>query len=151
MNQHDFVSGLVWLSFSICVAVEGITLGIGPFNNPGAGFVLFWSSLFLAILSFCQVIRSVRPRAGGTLILHSFQDVAWINVLLSIMALVVYSALLAKVGFIVISFLFMVFLYWLGRIKLWVAAMSALVTIAVAYSIFHFALLVQFPRGLFGW
>jgi hypothetical protein len=49
------------------------------------------------------------------------------------------------------TFCFMMLLYALGKPRLWITVGGAFVTIMLAYIIFHFALQVQFPRGILGW
>jgi multisubunit Na+/H+ antiporter MnhE subunit len=46
---------------------------------------------------------------------------------------------------------FMALLYCLGRVKPQLSIGGAIVTVVLAYVIFHFALQVRFPRGIFSW
>jgi hypothetical protein len=45
----------------------------------------------------------------------------------------------------------MLLLYAFGRPKAWITFAGAFVTVILAYIIFHFALRIQFPRGILGW
>ena len=81
----------------------------------------------------------------------SWRGMKWGNVLVTVIALLLYASLLTRIGFLLMTFGFMVLLYGLGKPKLWITIAGAFVTIMLAYIIFHFALQIQFPRGILGW
>lgn len=151
MNRHDLVSGLFWLGISIFVSFRGAHLGIGSFSNPGPGFVLFWSSLILGILSIVLVIKGILGKGGQRMLADSWRGLKWSHVLVTLIALSLYASFLIQIGFLIMTFGFMILLYALGETKLWVTVTGAFVTIMLAYIIFHFALRIQFPRGILGW
>ena len=151
MNRHDLVSGLFWLGISIFVSVRGTQLGIGSFSIPGSGFILFWSSLILGILSIVLVIRGVLGKGGQRMLADSWRGLKWSHALVTLIALSLYASFLIQIGFLFMTFGFMVLLYALGETKPWVTVTGAFVTIMLAYIIFHFALQIQFPRGILGW
>jgi hypothetical protein len=151
MNRHDLVSGLFWLGISIFVGVKAIQLGVGVFSNPGPGFVLFWSSLIFGILSIVLMIRSVLGKEKKRRLSDSFTGLKWSNALIATVALFVYASFLTTVGFLLLTFGFMVLLFTLGKAKPWITVAGAFVTIMLAYIIFHFGLQIQFPRGILGW
>jgi hypothetical protein len=151
MNRHDLTSGLFWLGISLFVIYMALELGIGAFSNPGPGFVLFWSSLIFGILSIVLVIKAILGKGGARLFSDSWKGLKWSNVLIAVIALFLYASFLTKIGFLLMTFGVMVLLYSLGKPKLWVTVVGAFVTIMLAYTIFHFALQIQFPRGILGW
>jgi len=151
VNRHDLVSGLFWLGISIFVSFRGIQLGIGSFSIPGSGFILFWSSLILGILSIVLVIRGVLGKGGQRMLADSWRGLKWSHALVTLIALSLYASFLIQIGFLIMTFGFMILLYALGETKPWVAVTGAFVTIMLAYIIFHFALQIQFPRGILGW
>lgn len=151
MNRHDILSGLFWIGVSIFVSIQGVHLGVGTFLTPGPGFVLFWSSLIFGILSIVLVIRAILGRGGKRRLADSWRGLKWSHVLITIIALFLYASLLTRVGFLLMTFGFMVLLYGIGKPKPWVTVAGAFVTIMLAYVIFHFALQIQFPRGILGW
>ncbi len=150
MNRHDVISGIFWLGIAVFVAIMAVELGIGVFSNPGPGFVLFWSGLIFGILSIALVIKGLLGN-GHRGLLDSWRGLKWNNVLITIVALFLYATFLTEIGFLLMTFGFMVLLYALGKPKLWIAIAGSFVTIMLAYVIFHFALQIQFPRGILGW
>jgi hypothetical protein len=151
VNRHDLASGLFWLGISIFVFCRAIQLGIGVFSNPGPGFVLFWSSLIFGILSILLVINGILGKSGQRILTDSWRGLKWSHVLVTVIALFLYASFLTQIGFLLITFGLMMLLYALGTPRLWIIVGGAFVTITLAYIIFHFALQVQFPRGILGW
>jgi len=151
MNRHDIASGLFWLGISIFVLFMAVELGVGAVSNPGPGFVLFWSSLIFGILSSVLIIKAVIGKGGARHLTDSWRGLKWRNALITIVALFLYAAFLTSIGFLIMTFAVMVLLYSLGKPKPWVSVAGAFVTIMLAYIVFHFALQIQFPRGVLGW
>jgi hypothetical protein len=128
-----------------------VELGVGPFSNPGAGFVLFWSSLIFGILSIALMVKGILGKGGQKALSDSWRGLKWTHVLITVIALFLYATFLTHVGFLLMTFGFMALLYALGKPKPWIAVTGSFVTIMLAYIIFHFALQIQFPRGILGW
>jgi hypothetical protein len=128
-----------------------LQLGVGAFSNPGPGFVLFWSSLIFAILSIVLIIRSILGTGGSRKLSDSWRGLKWGNVLITVFGLFLYAAFLTRIGFLLMTFGFMVVLYALGKTRAWITVAGAFVTILLAYVVFHFALQIQFPRGILSW
>jgi hypothetical protein len=151
VNRPDAASGLFWLGVSIFVGVKAIELGIGGFSAPGPGFVLFCSSLLFGVLSIVLVIRSFTGKRGEMRLADPFRGLKWGRALTVMMALFVYASLLDRVGFLLMTFGLVAVLFALGGVSRWVSIAGAIVTVIVAYVVFHFGLLVQFPRGILAW
>jgi hypothetical protein len=151
VNRHDLASGLFWLGISIFVGIMAIELGVGAFSNPGPGFVLFWSSLIFGILSVALVMKGILGKGSRKTLSDSWKGLKWSNVLITIIALFLYATFLTRIGFLLMTFGFMALLYALGKPRPWIAVLGSFVTIMLAYIIFHFALQIQFPRGILGW
>jgi hypothetical protein len=151
VNRRDVASGLFWLGISIFVGTKAIELDIGRFSAPGPGFVLFWSSLLFGVLSIVLLIRSFTGKGGRTLLSDPFRGLKWGRALSVIVAIFVYTALLNRVGFLLMTFGLVAILFALGRVNRWVSISGAVVTVILAYVVFHFGLQVQFPRGILAW
>jgi putative tricarboxylic transport membrane protein len=151
VNRHDLVSGLFWLGISIYVSVMAMQLGIGVLANPGPGFVLFCSSGLFGILSIVLIIKTLLKKDTKRILADSWRDLKWTHVLVTVLGLFLYASFLRHIGFLIMTFAFMALLYALGKVKPWISVAGAFVTILLAYLVFHFALQVQFPRGILGW
>lgn len=151
VNRHDFLSGLFWLGVSIFAITKSLGLGVGVFTNPKPGFLLFWSSLFFGILSIILVAKSTLGRSGRTKLTDSWAGLNWWNPVITIVLLFLYASFLNSIGFLLAMLGFMALLYCLGRVKPQLSIGGAIVTVVLAYVIFHFALQVRLPRGIFLW
>ena len=151
MNRHDLTSGLFWFGVSIFALIQAVHLGVGTFLTPGPGFVIFWSSLIFGTLSVVLVIKAILGKGGKRKMGDSWRGLKWAHVLITIISLFIYASFLTRIGFLLMTFGFMALLYGLGKTKPWITVSGAFVTIMLAYIIFHFALQIQFPRGILGW
>ena len=151
VNRHDLISGFFWLGVSIFVIIEALELEVGVFSNPKPGFLLFWSSLIFGILSIILVAKSILGKSGRTKLTEAWRGLTWWNPIITIVLLFLYASFLRSIGFLLAMFGLMALLYSLGRVKPQVSIAGAIVTVILAYAIFHFALQVQFPRGIFSW
>ena len=151
MNKRDLLSAISWLGIAVFVITKALELGIGTPSAPGAGFLLFCSSLLFGLLSIVLGIKAVVHSGEKKGIIELWHGLTWSNVLIAVLALILYSLFLLKVGFVIATTAFMIVLYGVGRMKAWAVIVSALVTVALTYLIFHYALQIEFPRGPFRW
>ncbi len=151
MNFRDIISGLFWLAISIFVFIKSLELGFGNFSAPGSGFTFFWSSFILGILSIILIIRSVFKKDESNVLKNLWKDVKWNRAILIIIMISLYALFLDKLGFVLTTFLLLVFLFWMGKMKYWVTILSAIITVVISYIFFHFILQIIFPRGILGW
>jgi hypothetical protein len=150
MDKRHIISGFFWLAISIFVILKSFELGIGTFSSPGSGFVFFWASLILGVLSICLIVRSLLEKKGMKLI-DLWKGVKWIKVVLTIIIIFLYAITLTELGFILSTFLLMVVLFIMGNVKYWVALSYGFLTMILSYILFHFLLQIQFPRGILNW
>jgi hypothetical protein len=73
------------------------------------------------------------------------------NLLFPLGALVFYALFLERLGFLLDTFLFLLFLFKMARPKIWVlpVVLSALI-VTVAHFLFSVLLQSQFPKGMWG-
>jgi hypothetical protein len=151
VNRHDFISGLFWLGISVFVITKALELQVGVFSDPKPGFMLFWSSLIFGILSIVLAAKSIMGRSGQTKLGDSWRGLTWWNSVITIALLFLYASFLKSIGFLLAMSALMAVLYALGRVKPHVSIAGAIVTVFLAYVIFHFGLQVPFPRGILTW
>jgi putative tricarboxylic transport membrane protein len=143
----DRISGLVVFLLAFGIFWQGRGLSIGSLHAPGPGF-------FPALIAAVLVLLSLFLMIGGGK-RESEEDAvsapAIIRMLVLFAALVAYFLLLEYLGFVVVSFLLMFFLFlWVGRQRWYVAFSSAVTCIGLAYVLFEMLLKSNLPRGVFG-
>jgi putative tricarboxylic transport membrane protein len=144
--SRDLTSGLFWFAVAIFFAIEAFTnQNLGTLRQPGPGFFPFWGSIILGSFCLALIIRSLmsseRLEPGA---------IRWPPLLIVLSSLVGYLLLLEMLGFVFVTFLFLMMLFRFANTE-WIksVAWSAIATV-FAYVLFRHWLQVQFPRGPFG-
>jgi hypothetical protein len=150
MRIYDQVGSLFWLLIAVYVCIGSLRLGLGTPRSPGMGFMTFGGSVLLGIFSLIVFFRGFFtreepktevPRAGRL----------WTRVLMVAIALLIYSSLMSFLGYLINTFLLMIFLFGIIRRMKWRwVFVSSFVATFATYYIFSKWLNCQFPYGLFG-
>lgn len=149
MKNPDRGTSLFWLGLSVLVVVQSIRLGIGTPRSPGMGFFAFCASGLLGVLSAALFVRSTIA-TGSTRPKAAFAGKRWGRVIAVLVATSVYAAVLPVTGYLIGTFLLMVFIFLMtGLAWKWILASSFFSTI-VTYYVFSVWLGCQFPTGILG-
>jgi len=150
LNLVDQLSGFFWIGISIFVCLESVHSEIGTYQSPGAGFFPFWSGITLGIFALILIAKSWIEKKE-TKVMDLWKGKEWDKVILTLTSLLIYALLLPRLGYLITTFGLMAFLFSLiGRPRLWIQGVSALITMLVTYIIFYVWLKVQLPKGIFG-
>ena len=143
---RDLVSGLFWLAVAIFAAVHGLSsLQFGSLNRPGPGFFPFWGGVVLALLSAVLIVSSFwRAPVASRVRPESWKPVVVVGALLA------YLLLLESLGFVAVTFLFLLLLFRLERRGWALSAVSAVIGAFASYVLFQVWLKAQLPTGTFG-
>jgi len=144
-------SSLVWLGMGLFICVGSLRLSLGDFHNPGPGFLSFYAGLILAALALVVHFQSRKaPSADNqnkpvwTSRQKGFKMVS------TVFALLAYAVGMNYLGFLVSTFIFLVFLLRVIEPQRWpVALLGSCVASVAFYLIFDFGLQSQLPKGLF--
>ncbi len=149
MGLYDRASSLFWLAFSIAVFIESLRLGIGTLQNPGMGFITLGASGILGILSLALFIKATVCKEIS-FSEHIFAGRLWKRVASVVIVLVLYAGVMPVAGYLIASFLLMMFLFWIVRgQRWWWVVVSSLSATVATYYVFSVWLNCQFPRGFF--
>ncbi len=150
MTRHDRYTSLLLGAFGLYVAFEGWRLELGTFQQPKAGFMVFWAGLVLFGLSTILFLNALLRR-GQEETKSLWQGVGWQKGAKVMGALFVYALVFRWAGFLISTFLLLLFLLKGIEPQKWhVAAVIAVATIAFCYLVFVVLLEGQFPAGLLG-
>ena len=146
MITTDRWTGLFFILFSLYVCFESWRLGVGSFFRPGAGFFPFYSGALLGVLS---VILGVLTFRGKVERAESWTDMG--NTVTVSLALLGFALLLTWLGFVITTFLFILFLLRAVERRKWLLSTSAALSISAAfYVVFGLWLKAQLPAGILG-
>ena len=143
--SRDLTSALVWLGLAIFVAVPSYALKLGTLHQPGPGFFPFWGAIVLGTLSAVLLVSSRSRREADS----ASGARSWTPLIVA-GGLLAYVLLLERLGFVVVTFLFLLFLFRLVRKGWLVSGFVALAGTAACYALFQLWLKSQLPRGPLG-
>ena len=140
-------TGLFLMILSGAVISEAIELEVGTPGNPGSGFMIFGAAAVLGLLALHQFIRSLKSFKHGSD--AAAERIHWGRILGVIAANILYIFLLQPVGFLVCTFLLLLFLFqvlergrWLQRVL--GSALASFLT----YLFFARLLQLNLPKGI---
>jgi putative tricarboxylic transport membrane protein len=149
LTQH-LAAGLFWTLLGLFASLHAYRLGIGHLQQPGPGFIFFLSGIGLTLLGIVNLFMTAREKASGE-VPPLWRGLKWYKVLFVLIALALFGALLNSAGFLLSTFLLMLFLFkGVEPTRWWVALGSSVVTVLLSYLIFVKWLEVPFPMNVFG-
>ena len=152
MKRHDQMSSLVWLAFAISICIESSRLSFGSFHNPGPGFLPLLIGILLGVFSVVVFLRTSLSGKPQENIRSWYPKERWKKLIRVLAALFAFSFCLEVLGFLVSTFLLLVFLFRYGmEPKRWVVSIggSALASFS-SYAVFELWLRTQLPKGILG-
>ncbi|PKN62667.1 MAG: hypothetical protein CVU57_23200 [Deltaproteobacteria bacterium HGW-Deltaproteobacteria-15] len=151
MQKIDLVSGIFWLAFAALVSVLSYLQQVGTLREPGPGFLFFYCGLLLGFMSLIMIVSSLRMRSAWKPLSLPFKGLNLKKLIPVVLSLFLYVALMETLGFVVGTFLILIFLLRIIEKKPWRLSLttSVLVT-ACSYLLFQYWLAAQLPRGLLG-
>jgi len=147
MNRNDRWTSFIWGCLGLYIAYEGCQLKLGNFHNPGCGFLIFGAGITLSILSLILFVLTFVSKGEEKKVL--WRGLRWPIGIKLIIALFAYALVLRWLGFLLSTFLLMLFLFkGLAPQKWRVAFLLSIITITLTYLIFGVFLETQVPEGL---
>jgi len=154
MRRHHHVASAFWLVIGVCIAVHSYGLGIGSFRQPGPGLIFFLAALLFIALAAVDLALNIFKNHGKGAASEGrplWRGLRWQKVALVLAGLCAYVYLFNITGFVLSTFLLMVFLFKGVEPTRWRTAIaSSLITMAVCYLMFVIWLEVPFPKGPLG-
>ncbi|NPU85706.1 MAG: tripartite tricarboxylate transporter TctB family protein [Syntrophaceae bacterium] len=145
MGTRDRISGVLWLLAAGFVAASGVNLGIGAYDDPGPGFLPFWSGLVLALLAVVLLVLSLWDRGPAE---KRPMTLPGRTGMVVVTALALYCWLLPWLGYLVATTGLMLVLFGLGHIRIRTVVLGSLLAVFLSYVLFLHVLKVPLPRGI---
>jgi putative tricarboxylic transport membrane protein len=147
MNRNDRWTSFIWSCLGLHIAYEGYQLKLGSLHNPGCGFLIFGAGITLSILSLILFIRTFASKKEENKAL--WKGLQWPIGIKLMIALFAYALVLRWLGFLLATFLLMLFLFkGLVPQKWRIAFLLSIITITLTYLIFGVFLETQVPEGV---
>jgi putative tricarboxylic transport membrane protein len=152
VKKTYLINDLVWISFAVVVCLGGLKLGFGSFHSPQAGFMPFLVGMLLGVLAVVDLLQGFlskweRDKSDRAI----WADIHWGKLLVTLGVLILYTALFSTLGFIIGTFLLLLFLYQIMQRRSWaIVLVASAVTTGLFYLAFKVGLDSQLPRGFLG-
>jgi len=149
MRYIDKWTSLFWAGVGIYVSYEGYNLKLGTLGSPGCGFFIFWAGIILTGLSLVLFFQTYLPPSKMARQQSMWKGLRWVKVIKMMTALLLYTLIFKWLGFIISTFLLLLYLFKGLEPQRWtIAFMIAAITTAVCYLVFGLLLELQFPFGV---
>lgn len=152
MKKADLITGIVLLVLSGYVIQESWQMPASATFAPGAGFLPFWLGVVLAVFATILLITGWHRRAAEKDSKTLFPGKqALLAIALVLVGLAGYILLIEVLGYLVDTFLLIVFLMKVVEREKWpLTLMIAVITTAALFITFQFLLQIKLPSNMFG-
>jgi len=149
MRRHDLLSSAIFFCVGLFIAVYAPRFGIGSLNTPGTGFMPFLTGLIICCFATTIFLQALFDKSLK--VERIWAGVRFQKLILSILVLTAYALLLETLGFIIDSFLLILFLTrYMGSQSWGKSFLCAGLSSILSYLLFETWLKAQLPRGIFG-
>jgi len=149
VKRSDNILFLFWIGLSLLILYFSNQYGLGGFHHPGPGLMPFLLGLFLLIISFYLLVNSLLKRSRRDKTLEEGRSpINFKQLSLVLAALFFYGLLLEKLGYLIVTFLTLMVLFWGAGFKKWTSILIASsLTVLITFFLFTY-LGVRFPPGV---
>jgi putative tricarboxylic transport membrane protein len=149
MRKAHIIANLIWLALAVAVCAESVRLRVGSFHAPGPAFLPFFAAALLGILSLISLIQTWRERdEEGP---GPWTGTPLVKIALLSGVLFLYTALLNVLGFILGTFLLLLFLFRVVEPMGWKTVLIVTVlTMGGTYLLFGVLIESTLPKGFLG-
>jgi putative tricarboxylic transport membrane protein len=149
LNNSELWGGLVGLVLGIFVIWAGLKLRIGSINDPGSGFVLFYTGILMCVFAVTIIIAAITE--GGPSVASLWAGTRWTKPLVVVACLSAFAFLFEPLGFLLSSIPLLLLLLRVIDPVRWTLAVPLAVLVPLGvWFVLKRALLIQLPSGLFG-
>jgi hypothetical protein len=150
MRRYDLSSSLFWLMFAILIIIASLRLPVGTVGNPGSGFFPLVIGCLLGMTSAILFIHTIRRNFVEK---KPFwvNEKKWYIVVTTIISLLIYAVVLTRFGFLLTTFLLLVFLFKvIGELNWKISLCGATLSSLFFCLLFQVLLNIEFPVGWLG-
>src|ERR1700759_3027473 len=98
LNNSELWGGLIGLALGIFVIRSGIKLKLGTINDPGSGYVLFYTGILMCLFALTIILAAVTE--GGASFASLWEGGRWGKPLTLLACLPAFSFALEPLGFL---------------------------------------------------
>ena len=143
--------GFLWTGIGLFICLLAWRTDFGSFQEPGPGFVSFFSGLLIGGIGLVMILAKARatPSPGDPSGIP-LSPRNWRNFIFTVALLLGYALLLDRLGYIITTFAMMwAFFYVFGERRWLSSLLISSAIVASTYLVFDVWLRCQFPPGIF--
>ena len=149
LSNSEIWGALVGIALGIFVTWSGLKLKIGSINDPGSGFVLFYTGLLMCVFAITILVAAVNE--GGATLASLWAGARWSKPLTIITCLAAFSFLFEPLGFLLAaSPLLLLLLRVIDPVRWTLAIPLAVLAPLGSWWVLKHLLHIQLPAGIFG-
>lgn len=149
LNNSELWGGLIGLALGIFVIRSGLKLKLGTINDPGAGYVLFYTGILMCLFAATIVFAALSE--GGPTFGSRWRNARWTKPAIVIACLIAFSLALDPFGFLLSSIPLVLLLMRLIDPVRWELAVPISVLVPSGmWWLLKKVLGIQLPSGMFG-
>jgi len=147
LNNSELWGGLIGLALGAFVIWSGWKLKLGTINDPGSGFVLFYTGILMCLFAVSIIFGAVTE--GGPTLGSRWENARWGKPLLVIVCLIAFSFALNPLGFLLSAIPLMLLLLRVVDPVRWTLAIPIAVLAPLGmWWVLKRLLLIQLPSGM---
>jgi putative tricarboxylic transport membrane protein len=148
LNNSELWGGLIGLALGGFVIWSGLKLKLGTINDPGAGYVMFYTGILMCLFAAAIIVAALTE--GGPTFGSRWQNTRWTKPVIVIACLAVFAFALNPLGFLLSSIPLMVLLLRLVDPVRWQLTIPIALLVPLGmWWILKRLLLIQLPSGIF--
>ena len=148
LDNSELWGGLIGLALGGFVIWSGLKLKLGTINDPGAGFVLFYTGILMCLFAASITIAALTE--GGPTLGSRWANTRWTKPLLVIVCLIAFAFALNPLGFLLSSIPLMLLLLRVVDPVRWPLAIPIALLVPLGmWWVLKRLLLIQLPSGIF--
>lgn len=149
MRKAYIIANFVWLALAAAVCAESLRLNVGSFHAPGPAFLPFFAAGLLGVLSLISLVQTWREKEEQKT--SPWAGTPFVKLVLLLAVLFLYTALLQVLGFILGTFMLLLFLFRVVEPVGWKTVFIVTVlTMGGTYLLFGVLIESTLPKGLLG-
>jgi putative tricarboxylic transport membrane protein len=153
MRKKEAIGSSFWIGVGLFFSAGAFRYGLFEEGVPGPGLLPLIAGIILISLGVGVLIPALKKETKPKSAKKGFfpEKDSFKKLFLAVVAIGVYGMALEYMGFLIMTFLFMIFLLRFIEPQKWTVVLTtSLLTAASSYLLFQFLLKVQLPKGIWG-
>jgi hypothetical protein len=152
MTKSDRTPALFFLLLSLFVCQQSVVIGVGSLSQPGPGLLAFGAGAGIGLLALWFLIQSIVSKEQRREVVHNGRTLRKGSFLLICLSLFGYTIAAKWLGFLLSTFIFIIFIFYMIESKKWWRMLIEAALITIGNHVFFVEWLgLSLPKGFYGW